>query len=651
MSQDVLLYTEDIRKARQEIVGLKGRITQQFTDFAFVASLPDSVYPKSLTDSTPDQPGTLDEISQLAADAWKSSEEKTFAASPSESEGLSWDTPGYEPPAHPDDEDHDDSPVAFSGGPLRSTGTVTSLHMNGSVAVGVVLVSGTGSGLTFSTAETNKVLSEVVEGLGFLVGAEPRAQISFVYDIHQVSVSVAPGPTTSYESAEAPWRNAALQAMGYSASRSGSWQYANALRTAKGTDWAYVAYFTKYPLHHFAYAVSEKTVMHYDNDGWGPDNISKVFAHETCHIFGAADEYGNCFCGGAHGVLGTPNNNCRNCSGDQESCLMDGNVLELCNWSRLQIGWHENFFPGFHPPVLQHIAPIVVDENSQVERTVRASDPDGQPVQFSLNGPRFVTLRDNHDDTADLVARPGFHDSGTYLAQVTATDPAGRSDSQDVSITVRNVNRPPVLANIGPISVGEGSRLIRTITAADPDRQVVEFNATGLPDFATFNHQGGGFGTLTVQPDYKDAGVYYATMTITDPEGATDSESFTIWVRNVLQPLATQIEEKPFERNQGIIELKVNNLLPNLASQVQIRNGASWRNITNADGGRAWFQENLVATEVVRYAYGLNALGAQYRWVIHDKDEGLYKGWATSDPFSISEMGKHITVEVTLPSE
>ena len=122
MSQDALLFTEDINKARQEIVGLKGRITQQFTDSVFVASLPDSVDPQSLTESTPDQPGTLDSISQLAIDAWKSSQEKSLAASPSETEGLSWDTPGYEPPAHPEDEEPDDSPVAFSGGPLRSSG-------------------------------------------------------------------------------------------------------------------------------------------------------------------------------------------------------------------------------------------------------------------------------------------------------------------------------------------------------------------------------------------------------------------------------------------------------------------------------------------------------------------------------------------------
>ena len=42
------------------------------------------------------------------------------------------------------------------------------------------------------------------------------------------------------------------------------------------------------------------------------------------------------------------------------------------------------------PPVLEVIAPIIVDENSQADRTVLASDPDGQSVQFTLNGPHLL---------------------------------------------------------------------------------------------------------------------------------------------------------------------------------------------------------------------------------------------------------------------
>lgn len=353
MSQDILLFTKNIENAKKEITILGGQITHQFTNTVFVANLPDHVDLQTLTSSTPNKPSTLDPASKLSVGAWKNLQQKTISRTRSASEGLSWDTPGYLPPKHPEDEDEEGPVGTVRTSIQKSTGTQTSLYMTGTIAVGVIIVSGTQSGLVFSETEQQKVIQEVQEGLDFLANAESRAKISFVYDIHLLSVSVAPGTTTDYESAEGPWRNAALQSMGYSATRQGSIDYVRNLQQSRGTNWAYVAYFTKYPLHHFAYAVSEKTVMHYDNDGWGVDSINRVFAHETCHIFGAADEYGSCSCGGSHGYLGIANNNCRNCSGTQENCLMDANVLQLCQWSRGQIGWDESLFPGIFPPLSQ----------------------------------------------------------------------------------------------------------------------------------------------------------------------------------------------------------------------------------------------------------------------------------------------------------
>ncbi len=366
MSQGTLLFTKEIEKAKKEINEMGGQVTHQFTDTVFVASLPDSVDSKSLVESTTKEPTKLDPVSKLSADAWQGLQQKAVSGARSASEGLSWDTPGFLPPNHPEDEDDEDpdGPVTRAS-PQKSTGTPTSLYMTGSIAVGVVIVSGTRSDLVLSAAEQQKVIQEVQEGLDFLANLEPRAKISFVYDIHLISVSATPGSTTSYESAEGPWRNAALQSMGHSANRQGSIDYARALQHSKRTNWAYVAYFTKYPLRHFAYAVSEKTVMHYDNDGWGTNSINRVFAHETCHIFGAADEYGSCGCGGSHGFLGIANNNCTNCAGTQVSCLMDGNVLEMCEWSRGQIGWDESLFPGVFPPLSRGNYTIQQKSNSR----------------------------------------------------------------------------------------------------------------------------------------------------------------------------------------------------------------------------------------------------------------------------------------------
>ncbi len=380
MSENILLFTDDFQAASREIIALGGQVTQQFTETVFVASLPESVEADSLAESTTEQPDDLDQVSQLAVDAWTEFQDKSVSEAVSESEGLSWDAPGYTPPNHRTIEESGAISLAPLEEPQPSTGTPTSLYMTGSVAVGVIIVSGTGAGLGFSSAEQQKVIQEVQEGLNFLANAEPRANLTFVYDIHLITVSAAPGSTATYESAEAPWRNAALQQMGYAPNRMSSIQYAQDLRDSKGTNWAYVAYFTKYPLHHFAYAVTEKTVMHYDNDGWGVDNISKVFAHESCHIFGAADEYGSCACGGSHGYLGIPNNNCRNCPGTQVSCLMDGNVLEICQWSRGQIGWDESLFPNVFPPIARGTYTIQQKSNDRFVDAYESSGNDFSAV-------------------------------------------------------------------------------------------------------------------------------------------------------------------------------------------------------------------------------------------------------------------------------
>jgi Tectonin domain len=197
------------------------------------------------------------------------------------------------------------------------------------------------SGFDFTAAEKQKIVAEVQEGLNFLASAEPLANVTFFYDWRTVTVNVTPGPVAggnAYEQYEAPWRNAALAALGFQGSEAGSRAYVASIKQSLGTDWAFVAYFTKYPLHHFAYQGGERLVMQYANDGWGPDQINTVFAHETGHAFGAADEYGSCGCG-VSGNFSIPNGNCVNCTPNQVSCLMNKNTLSLCGFSRGQIGW------------------------------------------------------------------------------------------------------------------------------------------------------------------------------------------------------------------------------------------------------------------------------------------------------------------------
>lgn len=201
---------------------------------------------------------------------------------------------------------------------MAQAGAPTSQRLTGSVAVGIVIVEGPNDNLKFSQDERTKVVAEVQNGLSWLATQNPEG-LTFKYDIKIVAVEVQPGADTlTFDEKETLWRDPAMTQLGYGTGMGAVTAYIEKLRTDLGTDWTYCGFFTKYPLGHFAYASigGPRLVMNYDNDGWGPDNIDRVFAHESGHIFGAPDEYAasGCNCGGSWGVYFKPNANCANCA-------------------------------------------------------------------------------------------------------------------------------------------------------------------------------------------------------------------------------------------------------------------------------------------------------------------------------------------------
>lgn len=218
----------------------------------------------------------------------------------------------------------------------------TSAHLNGSVAVGVIIVNGPTAALQFTAAEQTKVVAEVQAGLTWLANQNPGAGVSWTYDVRVVNITTAANATAPNN--EERWRNPAMRALGFAETWQGVIDYVQGLRNQFATRWAYCGFFVKYPLDHFAYASigGPRLVMDYNNDGWGPDNIDRVFTHETGHIFACPDEYraSNCSCGGSWGVYGEPNRNCESCAANGGvSCLMRANDWTMCASTRLHLGW------------------------------------------------------------------------------------------------------------------------------------------------------------------------------------------------------------------------------------------------------------------------------------------------------------------------
>lgn len=285
-------------------------------------------------------PEDLDEVGRYGLQAMQLRESQAFARAKANRphNGQSWQEGGSEALRCTDEATTRAEAQALANAPS------TSARLTGSVAVGLIIVEGPDDGLQFSPDERAKVVAEVQNGLGWLGSQNPAAAVVWKYDIHVIQVDVQPGPDNlSFGDKEALWRDPAMKQMGYGSGMSAVRKYVEDIRTKLNTEWTYCAFFTKYPVGHFAYASvgGPRLVMHYQNDGWGPDNIDRVFTHETGHIFGAPDEYSGsgCNCGGSWGYHQKPNANCEKCNPQSVDCIMKANTWDMCEHTPYHLGF------------------------------------------------------------------------------------------------------------------------------------------------------------------------------------------------------------------------------------------------------------------------------------------------------------------------
>jgi Putative Ig domain len=180
-------------------------------------------------------------------------------------------------------------------------------------------------------------------------------------------------------------------------------------------------------------------------------------------------------------------------------------------------------------PVLAAIGNKAVDEGDTQYIPVSATDPDGDSLTYSVGSlPSGATF-----DPVNKIFSwpPTFEQAGVYTVSFTVSD-GSLTDSEQISITVRDTNRVPVLNTIGTKTVGEGAPLTFTISASDPDSDALTYRAEALPVGAEFNSSTRQFSWI---PDYQDSEntrVYPVSFIVSDGV-LEDSETITINVVNV----------------------------------------------------------------------------------------------------------------------
>ena len=181
------------------------------------------------------------------------------------------------------------------------------------------------------------------------------------------------------------------------------------------------------------------------------------------------------------------------------------------------------------PPVLDPIGPQSVAEGASLSFRTSASDLDGTiPVLSAVGLPANAGFVDSANGSGSLLFNPDFTQAGVYNVTFVAGD-GSLADSEIVAITVTGVNRPPVLAPIGPKVVSEGSALLVHVTATDPDLTIPVISAVGLPLNATFTDSLNGRGGFVFTPNFVQSGAYLVTFIASDGVAA-DSEVVVITV-------------------------------------------------------------------------------------------------------------------------
>jgi PKD repeat protein len=166
--------------------------------------------------------------------------------------------------------------------------------------------------------------------------------------------------------------------------------------------------------------------------------------------------------------------------------------------------------PSNYPPVAAFTHAV---EELTVSFTDESTDVDGALVSWSW---------EFGDGNASAVQHPvhAYGASGEYQVTLTVTDDAGASDSETKSVTVPTPgNQPPV---VDFSSEADDLTVTFTDLSYDPDGTVTSW----LWEFGDGNSSSDRHPVHT----YGGAGTYEVTLTVTDNEGATGSETQTVSV-------------------------------------------------------------------------------------------------------------------------
>ncbi|MEZ4353004.1 MAG: putative Ig domain-containing protein [Myxococcota bacterium] len=190
--------------------------------------------------------------------------------------------------------------------------------------------------------------------------------------------------------------------------------------------------------------------------------------------------------------------------------------------------------PQNAPPEIVSTPPATTVVGASWVYPVEAIDPDGDvPVLALVDGPVGLVL-----DVASGVAMwtPTADQVGAATVSIRATDPDGASDTQTFVVQVEEIgpgNLPPSFTSLPVGTAIEAMPYVYQATAEDPEGQTLVFALESGPSGLSIDPS---TGRVEWTPAADQTGLQSVSLSVTDPLGASGSQSFAIDV----MPLGTE---------------------------------------------------------------------------------------------------------------
>ena len=167
-------------------------------------------------------------------------------------------------------------------------------------------------------------------------------------------------------------------------------------------------------------------------------------------------------------------------------------------------------------PVFESVGNKYISEDEELRIMLNANDPDGDEVTFSASNmpadaklegnvftwkPGYNTIR--KEDFVDRLMDKFRVLSKSFYIQFAASS-KDKKIVQNVIVTVKDVNRAPVIDDMEPIIINEGDALKIAPKAYDPDGDKITLSYSGFVNKDNY------------KSNFGDAGTYYAKVTASD---------------------------------------------------------------------------------------------------------------------------------------